>query len=314
MGHKKRRDYRDRQDRRDEPGPGRPEPPPGHSAGEKEIGGEGPAAIIRLDRLLAEAGVGSRRDVRQLVKQGRVAVNGTVERDPGCRVRAGLDTVTVDGQRLETGPAGPLILMLNKPRGVITATRDATARTVLDLLPPALARRVFPAGRLDKDTEGLLILTDDGQLCHRLISPRHGVEKEYWVEVDGALPGELVASFAKGIRLDDGYVTRPARLAIEQASAPGQARVVLTEGRYHQVKRMFAACGLKVTALRRLRIGGLQLDPDLPPGKYRPLTPAEVQLLLMETGSGGGSGLEAGAGTAPSTANGGADPYPPANE
>lgn len=235
---------------------------------------------VRLDRVLAEAGLGSRRDVRALIKRGRVAVNGVTERDPSRHIRPHIDRVTVDGVALNTGAGDPVTLMLNKPRGVITATRDPVARTVLDLLPPELARKVVPAGRLDKDTEGLLILTEDGQLCHRLISPRHGVEKEYWVRLDGALDAALVDAFAAGVRLDDGYVTLPARLVIERAETPAEARVVVTEGKYHQIKRMFAAFGLRVTALRRLRIGSLWLDPALAPGEYRPLRPAEVELLL----------------------------------
>ncbi|HLT57330.1 MAG TPA: pseudouridine synthase [Limnochordales bacterium] len=239
------------------------------------------AAPVRLDRMLAHAGCGSRREVRQWIKQGRVTVNGKVERDPGRPVRPGVDAVAVDGQPLDPGPAAPVTLMLHKPRGVITATRDATARTVNDLLPPDLARRVVPAGRLDKDTEGLLILTEDGALCHRLISPRHGVEKEYWVQVHGPLDPALAERFAAGIRLDDGYVTRPARLRVIKEAAPAEALVVLTEGRYHQVKRMFAAVGRRVLALRRVRVGGLRLDPALAPGAFRPLTPAEVQLLLV---------------------------------
>lgn len=248
--------------------------------GDPRPGSHATTVPVRLDRLLAQAGLGSRRDVRRIIQQGRVAVNGETQRDPGRHVRPGQDDVTVDGRPLDGEPAGPVTLMLNKPRGVITATRDALAPTVLDLLPASLARRVFPAGRLDKDTEGLLILTDDGQLCHRLISPRHGVEKEYEVVVDGPLSGELVERFAAGLHLADGYVTRPAELAIVRPEAPGEARVILTEGRYHQVKRMFAAVGLRVVALRRERIGGLRLDPSLAPGEYRFLTASEVRSLL----------------------------------
>src|SRR5690606_31441889 len=143
------------------------------------------------------------------------------------------------------------------------------------------ARRLFPAGRLDKDTEGLLILTSDGDLCHRLISPRHGVEKEYLVEVDGTIAPHLVEAFARGVLLDDGYVTLPARLEVLHPGPGGRARVTLKEGKYHQIKRMFAAFGLAVTALRRVRMGSLSLDPRLRPGQYRALQPEEVELLLV---------------------------------
>lgn len=250
----------------------------GSSPGEGRRRGLPPT--VRLDRMLAEAGTGTRREVRALVKQGRVTVNGATERDPGRPVRPGVDQVVLDGRPVASGPAGPVSLMLNKPAGVITATRDEVARTVLDLLPAGLARRVVPAGRLDKDTEGLLILTEDGQLCHRLISPRHGVEKEYWVQLDGELDPRLVDAFAAGVRLDDGYVTLPARLMVERPEPPATARVVVTEGKYHQIKRMFAAFGLRVTALRRLRIGSLWLDPALGPGEFRPLRQEETELLL----------------------------------
>jgi len=254
---------------------------------------------VRLDRVLAEAGLGTRRDARTLIKRGRVSVNGVTVRDPGRHIRPNIDQVAVDGRALETGAEDPVTLMLNKPRGVITATRDAAARTVLDLLPAAVARKVVPAGRLDKDTEGLLILTEDGQLCHRLISPRHAVEKEYWARLDGSVSPSLVEAFAAGVRLDDGYVTLPARLVIERVEQPGEARVVVTEGKYHQIKRMFAAFGLRVTALRRLRIGSLWLDPALAPGEYRPLTGDEIQLLLRNPAAPGVSGPDLGTITAP---------------
>ncbi|MBO8142618.1 MAG: rRNA pseudouridine synthase [Firmicutes bacterium] len=239
----------------------------------------------RLDAVLAEAGLGSRQQVRRLIRQGRVTVNGRPERDPGRHVMPASVEIAVDGRTVEL-LVGPVTLMLYKPRGVVTATRDVRQPTVVDGLPPALRRRLFPAGRLDKDTEGLVILTDDGDLCHQIISPRHGVEKEYHVELDGPVNDGLAAEFAAGVRLSDGERARPARLIVLRSEAPAVARVVITEGRYHQVKRMFGAFGLRVTYLCRLRIGSLQLDPTLSPGDYRPLTAREIGALLVNPAAG----------------------------
>lgn len=230
----------------------------------------------RLDKALAAAGVGSRKEVRALVRAGRVTLSGRVERDPSVHVRTDRDVIAIDGVPLARGP---MTFMLAKPAGYVTAAWDAHHRTVLDLFPPAWRRRLFPAGRLDKDTEGLLIVTDDGQLCHRLISPRSGIEKEYVAHLDGAIPAGLPEAFSQGVLLDDGYRTLPARLRILDAGPPAVAALTLVEGKYHQVKRMFAAFGLEVTALSRVRIGALRLDERLRPGEYRRLTPAEVELL-----------------------------------
>lgn len=235
----------------------------------------------RLDKVLASAGIGSRREVRQWIREGRVTVDGNPARDPGLQVLPSHAVIEVDGQAVSVGS---VTLMLNKPRGVITATADRNHATVADLLPPALARRLVPVGRLDKDTEGLLIMTDDGALCHRIISPRHGVEKEYLAVVDGPIPPHLAEAFARGVQLDDGYVTRPALLQVVEPGPPGVARVTVTEGKYHQVRRMFAAFGLTVTALRRLRIGSLVLDDALAPGEFRRLRPEELPLLLVNPG------------------------------
>lgn len=231
----------------------------------------------RLDKALAAAGIGSRKEVRSLIRQGRVRIDGQAALDPSLHVAVNRARIEIDGEPLKRGT---MTYMLNKPKGVITAATDPSHRTVLDLFPVPLSRRLFPAGRLDKDTEGLLIITSDGDLCHRLISPRHGVEKEYLVHVDGRLDPELIERFAGGIRLKDGAVTRPAKLAIDEPGPSGIARVTITEGKYHQVKRMFAAAGLTVTALKRLRIGALALDDTLAPGVYRELTAAEIERLF----------------------------------
>ena len=235
----------------------------------------------RLDKIVAASGAGTRRQVREWIREGRVTVDGRVVTDPGQRGPVPGAGVALDGTPLVTGS---VTLMLNKPQGVITATADARHTTVVDLLPEGWRRRLVPAGRLDRDTEGLIILTDDGDLCHRIISPRHGVEKEYVVEVDGPLPPHLAAVFAEGVVLEDGYRTLPAHLVPVRIEAPGIARVTVTEGKYHQIKRMFAAHGLRVRALRRIRIGSLSLDPDLPPGGYRLLNDREKAALLRNPG------------------------------
>ena len=177
--------------------------------------------------------------------------------------------------------------MLNKPQGTLTAARDARQRTVMDLLPPLYAAMgCMPAGRLDKDTEGLLVITSDGQLAHRIISPRHDVGKVYFARVDGPLGAEDIAAFAAGLHIRDAdgeFDARPAALEI-LSSSPGmsEARVRVTEGRYHQVKRMFAARGVQVVYLRRERIGALALDPALAPGQWRELTQEEAALLEQD--------------------------------
>lgn len=234
--------------------------------------------IQRIDRVIAASGKGSRKEVRQWIKAGRVTIDGKEVLDPGTRIDWESASIELDGEPLE---AGPLTFMLNKPRGVVTARSDPHLPTVLDLFPKAVARRVFPAGRLDKETEGLLIVTDDGKLCHRLISPKHHVEKEYDVQVDGTLSSELPEAFHKGVLLKDGYKTLPAQLTIVTSGPNGRARVTLREGKYHQVRRMFAAFGLKVTGLKRIRIGGLMLDPELSPGEYRRLAQHEKELLFI---------------------------------
>ena len=171
--------------------------------------------------------------------------------------------------------------MLNKPTCVLSATEDAQARTVLDLLPPPYRRMgLFPVGRLDKDTTGLLLLTNDGDLAHRIISPKKHVPKVYLAEVDGVLDDEDIAAFAQGLRLSDGTLCLPAELVV---AAPSTGRVTVYEGKYHQVKRMFAARGKHVTALHRLAVGGLTLDDSLPPGGFRELCPDELTAIFKET-------------------------------
>ena len=229
---------------------------------------------MRLDQFVAKAAGQSRGQVKQLLRQGRVTVDGEIERRGERKVDPAAAEIALDGAVLRC-QEGHRWLMLNKPLGVITATEDRSQKTVLDLLG-AEGRGLFPVGRLDKDTAGLLLLTDDGETAHRLTSPRHHVEKVYLARTEGVVTPEDAAAFAAGITLRDGTLCRPARL---EALEDGLCRVTLAEGKYHQVRRMLAARGKPVVELTRCAMGPLRLDPALAPGAYRPLRPEEVEAL-----------------------------------
>ena len=228
----------------------------------------------RLDKLLAGSGLVSRREAKTLVRHGRVTVNGAPPPSAEVKCDPERDVICLDGQRVSC--ARFRYLMLNKPAGVLSATRDDRARTVIDLLPPRLhALDLFPVGRLDKDTTGLLLLTNDGDWAHRILAPRSHVPKRYRAEVDADLDEADAEAFGNGITLADGTLCRPALLNRE---GPRTAVVTLYEGRYHQVKRMFGARGKTVTRLHRLSIGPLPLDETLAPGQFRELTAEETAL------------------------------------
>ena len=235
---------------------------------------------MRLDRAVALAGL-TRSEAKKAIAAGRVRVNGVIAADPAMKVEPG--RVSVDGAA--PVDAGPQYIMLNKPAGVVTATEDRRLNTVLDLLPEALRRRgLGPVGRLDRDVTGLVLLTDDGQLAHRLISPRWKAGKLYRAECEGRLTEDDVRAFAAGMALSD-FTACPARLTVLQAGDDRSvADVELTEGKFHQVKRMFAADGHPLIALRRLRIGPLTLDAGLGPGKWRRLTEEEINALKTSVG------------------------------
>ena len=233
-------------------------------------------ALERLDKLLASTGRWSRKEVKDLVRQGRVLANGRPVLRSEEKWEQTETELTVDGQRVDCAPF--VYLMLHKPAGLLSATEDRDQRTVLDLLPEHLRRRgLFPVGRLDKDTEGLLLLTNDGPLAHRLLAPRHHVDKTYFVRVDGELDGADAAAFAAGMMLEDGLACLPAGL--EVLEQPDTALVTLHEGKYHQIKRMLAARGKPVVYLKRLTMGPLMLDPVLERGEWRPLSAEEVAAL-----------------------------------
>ena len=230
----------------------------------------------RLDKIIAGTGKYSRREVKELVRQGRVVVDGRLASSPEEKVDADAACLLVDGQSLDCRRY--TYLMLHKPAGVLSARVDGRQQTVLDLLPPELQKlELFPVGRLDKDTEGLLLLTDDGQTAHRLLSPKYHVDKVYFARVEGQVDGEDCRAFEQGMTLGDGTVCRPAGL--EPLPAEHGCLVTLREGRFHQVKRMLAARGKPVVYLKRLSMGKLPLDPALDPGQFRLLTQAELAML-----------------------------------
>lgn len=236
----------------------------------------------RLDKIISATGKKSRREVREMVRQGRVLVDGKPAPAADMKVDPQTAVILLDGEPL--GYEKFTYVMLHKPAGVLTATEDRRQETVLDLLPPELRRRALsPVGRLDKDTEGLLLLTNDGQLAHRLLSPKSHVDKVYYARVDGALEPGDIAAFAAGMTLGDGLECLPAGLEILSST---EALVTLREGKFHQVKRMLAARGKPVLYLKRLSMGRLRLDPALAPGAWRMLTEEErsaLNLSLSET-------------------------------
>ena len=236
---------------------------------------------MRLDKLLANMGYGSRKEVRQLLKKGAVRVNEETVKDSAGHVNPEKDDVTILGERVVYKEF--IYLMLNKPQGVISATEDNRDRTVIDLLDAEHRHfEPFPVGRLDKDTEGFLLITNDGKLAHELLSPKKDVPKTYYAHIDSPVDETDVEQFAEGVTLDDGYFTKPGQLRIIRSDETSQIELTITEGKFHQVKRMFEAIGKKVIYLKRLSMGPLQLDDSLELGEYRELTEEEVAMLRKE--------------------------------
>lgn len=234
---------------------------------------------MRIDKVLSHMGIGSRSEIRKLAKSGKIMVNGVVVKDSSKHISPKQDAIQVEGKNINY--VQNVYFMMNKPAGVISATEDRSQQTVLDLLDASDAHFApFPIGRLDKDTTGLLLLSNDGQLAHDLLSPRKHVNKGYEVVIDGAVGQAEVDLMRQGVTLDDGYVTLPAELII-LSSEEDRSKVHLTiqEGKFHQVKRMFRAVGRHVISLKRIHMGGLSLDASLSPGAYRPLTAQELAVL-----------------------------------
>lgn len=235
---------------------------------------------MRLDKFLVEMKKGSRSEVKKLIKSGRVTVDGQTVREPEQKFDPERAQISLDGQTVSY--ASFEYFMLNKPQGVVSATEDRRFQTVVDLIDTARRKDLFPAGRLDIDTEGLLLITNDGQLAHQLLSPKKHVDKVYFARVEGILPSDVKEQFAKGLTLDGEVKTLPARLELLKEGPVSEVRLTIHEGKFHQVKRMFEAVGCRVIYLKRLSMGSLVLDETLAPGEYRRLTDDELCALKGE--------------------------------
>ena len=236
---------------------------------------------MRIDKCLADCGLGTRSEVKSLLKAKRITVNGKVVNNGKVQVNPETDEILFDGEKIQYEEF--VYIMMNKPKGVVSATEDNLHKTVLDLIDPLYFKKgVFPVGRLDIDTHGLLLLTNDGELAHRLLSPKKHVTKIYQARVEGVMTAEDAAAFEKGIVLSDGTECMPARLDIlSTAQDESIVQIHLKEGKFHQVKRMVKAFGKTVVDLQRLTMGPLKLDESLALGESRPLTEEELQSLMM---------------------------------
>lgn len=236
---------------------------------------------MRLDKCLADCGLGTRSEVKSLLKAKRITVNGKVVNNGKVQVNPETDEILFDGEKIQYEEF--VYIMMNKPKGVVSATEDNLHKTVLDLIDPLYFKKgVFPVGRLDIDTHGLLLLTNDGELAHRLLSPKKHVTKIYQARVEGVMTAEDAAAFEKGIVLSDGTECMPARLDIlSTAQDESIVQIHLKEGKFHQVKRMVKACGKTVVDLQRLTMGPLKLDESLALGESRPLTEEELESLMI---------------------------------
>lgn len=238
---------------------------------------------MRLDKFLAECNQGTRSEVKVLLKSKRVTVNGVTENSGKRQINEFSDVVCLDEKKLTYQSFA--YYMLNKPKDVITATEDSVQKTVLDLIDKKdCIKGLFPVGRLDKDTTGLVLLTNDGALAHNLLAPKKHVEKVYEAKIEGIVTEAEVELFSKPIELKNGEVTKPSRLVVKKAdedAGMSEIEITISEGKYHQIKRMFASTGMHVLELKRLKMGSLELDDRLDPGKYRALTQTEIEELKI---------------------------------
>lgn len=234
----------------------------------------------RLDKVLVHLGYGSRKELKKAAKEGIILVNGVVVTDSSKHVDPVTDEIIINGEKINYRQN--IYLMLNKPQGVISATEDRYEKTVIQLIDHEYrVFNPFPVGRLDKDTEGLLILTNDGKMAHDLLSPKKRVPKTYFALIKGKVTQDDVEKFKEGLTLDDGYITLPAQLTIKKSQPTSHIEVTIYEGKYHQVKRMFKAVNKEVTFLKRIKMGELELDSKLMPGEYRQLSDDELSILLQ---------------------------------
>jgi 16S rRNA pseudouridine516 synthase len=232
---------------------------------------------LRLDKFLTEMGKGSRSQVKTYISKGRVTVNGEIIKRPEYKISPEKDVVNLEGEKVNYSKWE--YYMLNKPAGCVSATEDKHFPTVISFIEDAVRKDLFPVGRLDKDTEGLLLITNDGALAHELLSPKKHVAKTYYARIEGKVTAEDVAAFRKGLDIGEKNLTKPAELVILKSESESEIEVTITEGKYHQIKRMFEKTGKKVIYLKRLSMGSLKLDETLATGAYRPLTESELQAL-----------------------------------
>ena len=230
--------------------------------------------LIRLDKYLTDLRIGSRKEVKTYIKKGKVQVDGEIIKD--SKVKINPDNAKVYFENKQLNYQEKIYLMLNKPAGVVSATKDLKDQTVIDLLDKKYHRQMFPVGRLDKDTEGLLLITNHGELAHKLLSPKNKVPKVYYAKIDGQVSQKEIKKFEKGIQLGSDFITLPAKLNILNSGSISEVHITIYEGKFHQVKRMFEAVDKKVIYLKRLSMGSLILDENLPIGSYRPLTKEEI--------------------------------------
>ena len=235
--------------------------------------------MIRIDKYLCDMSIGSRSEIKEYIRKKLITVDGVVVTDPGMKISED-SAVTFKGEPLQYKQFR--YYMLNKPQGVVSATKDNIDTTVMDILKGVNTRDMFPVGRLDKDTEGLLIITNDGELSHRLLSPRSHVDKCYLVQLMHSITADDIKSLSKGVDIGDDTLTLPAKV---EAIAADRIYLTITEGRYHQVKRMLEAVGNKVVFLKRVSFGPLELDSDLAPGQYRELDDSEIIMLNLHKGN-----------------------------
>lgn len=233
--------------------------------------------MIRLDKMLAHSGYGTRKEVKELIRKGFVTVNGEIIKDDDYKVNEEVDEVIIVNETVNYEEL--IYIMLNKPDGYVSATFDNNLPTVLDLINEYQNRNLFPVGRLDIDTVGLLLITNDGKLAHKMLSPKNHVDKTYYVKYSNELNENAIKKLESGVVLDDGYVTKPSRVKI---LGDNQMELTITEGKYHQVKRMLEAVNSSVTYLKRITFGPLVLDDTLEEGKYRYLTKEEISLINGE--------------------------------
>ncbi len=232
----------------------------------------------RLDKILASQGTLSRKEVKEMIKKGRIILNGTVVKDSSVKIDENKDVVSVDGTPITLKKH--IYIMLNKPQGVVSASDSDKDETVVDLVPDELYRKgLFPAGRLDKDTTGFVLITDDGDFAHRILSPKNHIFKTYIAGLEHNLSDEDIKSLENGITLGDGTVLKEAKVEVIEGKDKPYVRIMICEGKYHQVKRMFAATGNKVVSLHRSKMGKLELDNSLKPGECREITPEELALV-----------------------------------